>query len=380
MMRVWGSWVGVVAGFAMVAGCSDPAAPNPSGNGRVLWSVPAGSVSTEPLILGPLLIFGDSEGGLQALDRRTGEVAWTRPLVPGYSMRGDRIATAGDLILVPLWDLWALDAHGSLRWRFGGPDGAAGTRNPVVSGDTVFTGSEKGWASAVDARSGQPYWSVDLEESTGPPALSEELVVFGTRHVRSRGPGHLIALRRSDGSEVWRVVLPDSAGFPGFSGAETGGVVWQDRVIVGSGPWVYAVSLEDGTVLWKTPNGSSPNLSSYPRPPVMVEDVAVLGRQNSGVEGWDVRSGDLLWNWDVPSGTYDLVGRGGLVYAIEGLLTIGDASGAVLWQRGRSQPFDEAVSFRQGVVAPGGTIYVVRSSPYRGAGAWVEALLPPVTP
>jgi len=369
----------MVLGHLLLTGCSEPSGVGIN-DGPVLWSVPAQGAHTRPLVLDSLVVFGALDGAALAFDRRTGELVWRRVLIPDYEVRGREIHTAAGMVLVPAWDLWALDpATGNVRWRFGGPDGAAAGHEVATAGDTVFTASSYTWASAVDGRTGEPYWSVDLGESVWRPAVSEELVIYGTSAYSVPDPtsprGHLIALRRSDGSEAWR--------YPLSGGAVSGGVVWQDRVIVGdNSSWVYALRLKDGSLGWKVSNGSSPNSGDYWGRPVLIGEVAILARGDNVVEGREVRSGEQLWTWEAGAPA-SLVALFPHVYAFTGHVTVGDRTGTILWQYGGGSYVGGVfggLSLFNGGVASDGTIYTLGTGINRGGPTSLYAFRPDFGP
>jgi outer membrane protein assembly factor BamB len=274
-----------------------------------------------------------------------------------------------------------------VAWTFAGPDGAGGTRDVAVAGDTVYAASALGWVSAVDGRTGQAFWSVDLEEAAWPPSVSDELVIYGTRGyfgVAPRdgpyGAGHVVALRRSDGNEVWRFPLPDSSGYMLSGGAVNGGVVWQDRVIVGGlSSHVYALRLADGELLWQKASGRSPPVASYRRLPVIVGETVVLPRHDNFVEARDVRTGDLLWTLDHSSLLMQASVVGDKVYLIDGSITIIDAQGHVWWQFGGGNVGGR--SYWHGSVAPDGMIYTFcKEYLIYGRHTNICAIRPPVSP
>jgi outer membrane protein assembly factor BamB len=152
-------------------------------------------------------------------------------------------------------------------------------------------------------------------------------------------------------------------------------------VIVGSqSAWVYALRLEDGGLIWKKPNGERPVCCGYTSKPVLIDDVAVFGRQDHLVEGWDVREGERLWTWGVPSGTEDLIAKGSYVYSIHGPITIGVASGERVWEFGGYVPPTGGSSFFRGNVADDGTIYALNGGPLVGSDLRIRAIRPPITP
>ena len=330
-------------------------------------------------------MLGGLDGSAIALARQTGETRWKRQLAQG-EVWGAAVEEAAGLAIIPQYEVWALDPlTGQVRWRFGGPDGAAGFHDVATAGDTVFTGSARGWASAVDGRTGQAFWSVDLAESPFRPAVTGDLVIYGTRGFLGPdregplGAGHVIALRRSDGSEAWRFPLPDSAGFLG--GAVNGGAVWQDRVIVGGViARVFALRLSDGMLLWQQANGQSPAYASYRLQPAILDDVVVLARDDHVVEARDLLTGAERWSVERPTGTRPVV-VGPYVYVIDGPITITDAEGKVVWEYGGLDHLGRGQSFLRGTVADDGTIYTLGVERLTGRdGTYVFAIRPPVRP
>lgn len=376
------------AGLMLVCLCIAPGCDNPgdvSARGGVLWEVPAQSASTTPAVMDSVVVFGTLDGSAIAFDRQTGNLRWKQFLAQA-EVYGE-VEQAAGLALIPQYELWAVDPRdGHIAWHFGGPDGGAAVYGVSTSGDTVFTGSVSGWASALDARTGQPFWSVDLGEAPFEPAVTSDVVIYGTRGflgASRQGPlgaGHVIALRRSDGSEVWRLALPDSAGFLG--GAVNGGAVWKDRLIVGGvlGS-VYALRLGDGAVLWDRANGESPAYASYRLPPAILDDLAVFARDDNTVEARDILTGEQRWTWDRGTAVTPPVARGSELYLMDGPITIAASDGTVFWEYGGLDQLGRGQSFFAGQVADDGTIYTLGVERLTGRdGTYVFAIRPPVKP
>lgn len=364
-------------------GCADP--DNVSTKTGVLWEVAAQSASTTPAVFDSVVVFGTLDGYAIAFDRETGDVRWKQFLARA-EVYGE-VERAAGLALIPQYELWAVDPRdGRIAWHFGGPDGGAAIYGVSTSGDTVFTGSVAGWASAVDARSGQAFWSVDLAEAPFEPAVSGDLVIYGTRGFlgpNRQGPlgaGHVIALRRADGSEAWRVPLPDSAGFLG--GAVNGGVVWRDRLVLGGVlARVYAFRLSDGALLWEQANGESPAYGSYRLAPAVLDDVVVFARDDNVVEARDVLTGTQAWEWNRATAVTAPVALGSHVYCMDGAITIAEADGSILWEYGGLDRLGRGQSFFAGQVADDGTVYTLGVERLTGRdGTYVFAVRPPVSP
>jgi len=370
----------------LLGACSDPSAVDE--DPVILWQIPSGRALTAPLILESQIVIGGGDGKIVAVDRQTGARRWTRQLATNV-FQGNVILGAAGLVIVPQYELWGLEPNtGRPRWQFGGPDGAAGTHDPAVVADTVFAVSALGWVSKVDARTGEALWSTDLEESPFPPAVSDDLVIVGTRGFlggERQGPlgaGHVVALRRSDGSEAWRFPLPDSAGFDLSGGAVTGGVVWQDRVIVPAvASRAYALRLTDGTLLWEHASGASPVRAGYYRAPTIIGDIVVLTRDDGVVEGRDAESGDIVWTLNRPlGGVTTPVTVGPFAYLFDGPISVVDAAGEVRWEHGGLE-LTSGRSFWRANVSSDGIIYTLGNEhPLAGGRAYLYALDPPVKP
>jgi outer membrane protein assembly factor BamB len=213
------------------------------------------------------------------------------------------------------------------------------------------------------------------------------LVIYATRgyfgsepRTGPLGAGHVVALRREDGSEAWRFELPDSIGWSLSGGAVSGGAIWDDRLVVGGkSAWIYALQLTNGELLWKHPNGRSPPIGGYIARPVALGSVVVVPQANGVVDAWDSEGGQKLWSWEVPTGSLPVT-VGDVLYTFNGMITVGDASGTVLWQAGGHTAYG-GTSYFEGNVGPEGTIYTLGVEHFAsGGGTFVYAIAPPVIP
>ncbi len=160
-------------------------------------------VTTEPLLVGDVVIVGTDEPKLYALDQEEGDTVWAtrcgETIIPSP-------AVLGDLVVVGTRDMvygidaetgaprWACSAATALRW------------GPVIHGGSVYFLSQDGSVQAVDPRRGRLRWrSTGLH---GPKAFPP--VVAGGRVLVSSGDA-LRAVART-GATSWTVELPSPAG------------------------------------------------------------------------------------------------------------------------------------------------------------------------
>ncbi len=289
---------------AGLAACID-LGPKPSGP-PILWQV-AGDVITQPLVVGTQVVVAFRDGRVIAYDGGSGAFKWRRTFRGPFT--GLSLLRNGSRIIVPEYELHAVDAQtGALLWTYGGVTGTAGVNTPALSGDTIFVADQgSGVAVALNAATGEEYWSVDLGEAIFTPSLAEGLVLYGTRGFLGgprQGPygaGHLIALDRATGEEQWRFPLPDDPSLTGSGGSTNGGLVVGDRVIVGGrDSRVYAIRLSDGALLWEQPGGD-PAGGWYTHAGLLMNGNAVLVRGDGIVEARSIDDGAVIWETRISS-------------------------------------------------------------------------------
>ena len=202
-----------------------------------------------------------------------------------------------------------LQGHLNLVWEKPHSPSYSG---PIVCGDLVFTtetidkSTER--VTAYNLAGGDMVWSVEwpgamavpfFAASNGdwirstPICAENHLVVLGMRDV-------LVSLDPQTGKEQWRVDFPKQMGTPLPSfGAVCSPLIDEGAVYVQTGGAVVKLSLEDGSVIWKTlENGegmmssgafSSPTLATI----AGVRQFVVQTRQE--LCGVDLATGNVLW-------------------------------------------------------------------------------------
>lgn len=333
-------WLSFALICAALTSCTDQG-PQRSGP-EVLWSAP-GHIWSRPIISHSYVIAGHINGDVIAYNRTNGSIAWQRDLRgPFY---GRHLIHHGDQIIVPEYELHALDAStGQVNWTYGGVIGTAGVNTPGISGDTLYVADAgSGVAVALDANTGQEIWTNNIGEALFTPAVSDDLVVYGTRSylggplIGPYGEGHVIALDRATGVERWRHFIPDDPTLHGSGGAVNGGRIMGDKVIVGArNGRVYALRLSDGELLWEHYNGADPATGYYPGHGVPVGDYLVLARADGIVEARRSSDGIIMWSTRFADGYVfpypDTCGQ--FICMASGRIWILDINGNIVWSHG----------------------------------------------
>jgi len=133
-----------------------------SGDGSVLWRVPAGGwIWSGPLLAGGRLYYGDMDGSVYAVDSTNGSIIWRIQPDTGE----DRAITG----------------------------------TPLVIGDTLYFGAASGTLYAVNLSDGSPRWNkvLDGKLHSGPVGAGERILVAPTA-----GDQLLVALDQN-GNQVW---------------------------------------------------------------------------------------------------------------------------------------------------------------------------------
>ena len=141
-----------------------------------------------------------------------------------------------------------------------------------------------------------------------PSVLDDRLLVPVGRDDRA-----LLALRKADGSLIWRSLLQgDRPGSKVYYGFDSSCLPYGEAVFCGSPDGcLYAVSGSDGDILWRSCTGGG-----VLGGPLIVNDLLVFGSCDRNVYAIDPKTGDPQWSvalggevWDTPvvEGSYLLM-------------------------------------------------------------------------
>jgi len=141
--------------------------------------------------------------------------------------------------------LWET-AHGR---RLSNDRGDGPRATPTIDGNRLYAFGASGDLSALDAASGEKYWSINvLQQYRGSNiqwGLSESPLVLSDRILLNAG-GSIVALKKTDGSLIWRTG-GDDAGYSSAIGQKTGEV---NQAIFFTSQRVLGVDVNSGKQLW----------------------------------------------------------------------------------------------------------------------------------
>lgn len=204
---------------------------------RTDWATPA--VTAERVFTFDMNEHYQETREVYAVDRRTGEHAWTAELDvgDGWTLKGHVVA-GSEYVFVS-----ALDPHIS----FGGSDSA-------------WSGTER--LFALERTSGDVAWEWELAGKTlTPPAYADGTLYVGEWHPDA-DTGRLHAVDATDGSVDWT--------YRTETGAVRAPTVTGDTVYIGQGEELAAVDTSDGSQRWRLAVGARPGS------PVVVGDALYL--------------------------------------------------------------------------------------------------------
>lgn len=336
----------VVALLALSA-CSSTTDPPGSGRPQLLWSYndPAGGDAL-PYADTELSIFTTAfDRRVMAFDARSGKLRWQRTLPQGprgLNLPPGNVLAAGNLILLPGWDLYALDrTTGQVSWRFA-PEGEYPAAAPIaMEGERVFSPGSTG-LYAVDVRTGTQLWRTELGERPFAPVVDKGVIYLGTRgfvgNTNVLGAGHAVAVDASDGRILWKVPVPDPPNSPASGGVNRAGALTPELFIVAArNGRVYGIDRATGQVRWEHRAFESyVPAAPYESGVGIIDGIAVVANLAGMIEGLDAKNGTLRWRISTggSSVSEQITTDGMCAYISVGAILCVDATGKIRWDHG----------------------------------------------
>src|SRR6266571_2307414 len=204
--------------LTLAGDCHESAGP--SADRQILWfHKDLAGAAARPYADSELAVFTtEFDMRVVALDAKTGALRWERriPTTPGqsfYGMPHANIVAAGDLLIVPAWDLFALDRKtGEIRWEFETPDDYPGWSEVSVADGHIYTGAW--YLYSIDARTGQMQWRVDVGIQPGTEQVWRPVASDGIVYLSTKPAGSVVNAYTAG------AVILDSTVVTGVDGAE----------------------------------------------------------------------------------------------------------------------------------------------------------------
>lgn len=236
------------------------------------------SFYAEPAVNDGLLVVGDYNETVHALDAGSGQELWTfvndsrARFVAGATIE-DGVVFIGDVD----GTLFALDAStGTVLWTFVAEDGI--WDSPIVAGSTLYFSSLDHKLYALRIQSGSVIWSFDAGGAVvGTPTLVEDVLYFGSFDKTLR------AIEASTGRELWSYQTGD---WIWDSPAISEGVVMAGDL----GGNIYALDSESGQLLWEFQT-DGPVVGT----PTINEGTVYFGSEDTRVYALDLQDGSQRW-------------------------------------------------------------------------------------
>jgi outer membrane protein assembly factor BamB len=275
---------GVGEGLVVAGASSGEAVAIDAQTGQERWRVAVGGeVLAPPAIGGGLAVIRTVDGRLRALRVADGSEAWNyEQLVPRLPLRGNGAPViSGDMVLAGFDNgkVIALSlASGELLWStaVAPPHGKTELErlvdidSPVrVAGQDVFVVGYQGRVAMLALESGQIWWGRDLSSHRGLAADDTYLYV-------TTADSAVVALRRRDGTEVWRQdqLLRRGVTAPALAG--------DTLVVADFDGYLHWLDAASGEMLARAKSGSG-RISNAPQ---AAGDLLLLQTDSGEVQAW----------------------------------------------------------------------------------------------
>jgi outer membrane protein assembly factor BamB len=272
---------------------------------EVAWSdgLPAGGMTWTgvPAVVGGHVI-AEYGTGLRAWDLATGQVIWTRPLRTGVTLNSRNIVVAAGRAFAAGGDsVYAVDAAtGARLWAFL-PDAQAALGEIGVDDQSVYVGTRSHRVYALDPATGQVRWSVDIGPTwtnfgivLGLSSSGDTVYVGAAEDLNASGGlrrGHMIALNRATGAELWRFITPNDRSDVSGAPRVVGRLLLASDLYGGS---FFALDRFTGQEVWRIPtSGIGPS-----RSPLIRDQTAYVGANDRNVYAVDYNTGQVRWRTD----------------------------------------------------------------------------------
>lgn len=205
----------------------------------------------------------DADGRVVAVDAQSGAELWRTATNPGDNKR-DKLAFGGGMAYADgklyvssgYREVMQMDARtGAVGWRSKTPEAIHGA--PTVSGGRVFVVSLDNTLMTFEAATGAPSWTYQALTESARILSASSPAVSGDTVVAAFGSGELVALRASNGNDLWNEALSRASRTSALSEIRDipgRPVIYQGDVFAVSHSGVFAATdLRTGQARWSLP-------------------------------------------------------------------------------------------------------------------------------
>lgn len=220
-------------------------------------------VTAPPVAADGKVFLMDAEGRVVAVDSRSGSQIWRTNTNPGDNKR-DKLAFGGGMAYADgkvyvssgYREVMQMDAGtGAVGWRTKTPEPIHGA--PNVSGGRVFVVSLDNTLMTFDAATGTASWTYQALSETARILSASSPAISGDTVVAAFGSGELVALRASNGNDLWNEALSRASRTSALSEIRDipgRPVIYQGDVFAVSHSGVFAATdLRTGQARWTLP-------------------------------------------------------------------------------------------------------------------------------
>lgn len=239
-------------------------------NLQVVWrkgfgqGIKRGRYVTAPPVAADGKVFAmDADGRVVALDARTGSQLWRTGTNPGDNKR-DKLGFGGGMAYAD-GKLYVASGHrqvmqidaasGAVGWRTKTSEALHGA--PTVAGARVLVVSLDNTLLTFDVATGAPSWNYQALSETARILAASSPAVSGDTVVAAFGSGELVALRASNGNDLWNEALSRASRTSALSEIRDipgRPVIYQGDVFAVSHSGVFsATDLRTGQARWSLP-------------------------------------------------------------------------------------------------------------------------------
>lgn len=253
-------------------------------------------------------------GKVFAIDLKSGKILWSyfdekQPFFPYGQVFGENkvfvVANDTDYIrTMKKGRIYALlSENGKLLWQTE-TDKSISHSQPLFAQGKIFIGDDSGKIYAFSAENGKLIWKTPLEAEVihSSPAFYQDRIYVGTEgsQLTNEQPSSIYCLDSQTGKIVWRFLI-DYEKESGTNLVHATPAIVEGKVYFGSeNGWFYAISAENGNLIWKKQLGKPTDrkkMSGPSAPAAIKNDKVFVATWNNEFFALNAENGDILWQY-----------------------------------------------------------------------------------